>query len=314
LIETASDGIEGLRRCEVFDPDIVILDLHMPELDGYEVIAELRKRATGAFLPVLVYTADVTREARERALSLGASDFVTKPGERTEIMLRVRNLLALRTLQQDTFAQNDALEARVRERTRALEQAQVEIVNRLAMAGEYRDEDTGEHTSRVGDMCALIARELDLMPSDVATIKLAARLHDLGKIAISDLILLKPGKLTEEEFAQMRQHTSLGAKILADGTSPILQMAERIALTHHERFDGRGYPRGLAGAQIPIEGRITAIADVFDALTHARPYKEAWPVERAVAEIESLSGTHFDPSVVRAFLSVLRRSWPSQAA
>jgi putative two-component system response regulator len=228
-------------------------------------------------------------------------------------MLRARNLLSLRALQKETFAHNDALEMRVRERTQALEQAQVEIVNRLAKAGDFRDEDTGEHTYRVGETSALIARELGLSPADVSTIRLAARLHDLGKIGVSDLVLLKPGKLTDEEMAQMRQHTVLGAEILSNGSSALVQMAERIALTHHEKFDGTGYPNRLAGEAIPIEGRIVAIADVFDALTHARPYKEAWPVERALEEIYRLSGTHFDPVVVEAFKLVIERGFKSAA-
>jgi putative two-component system response regulator len=280
----------------------------MPVVDGYSVLAELRVRTYGGpYLPILVYTADVTREARERALSLGASDFLTKPGERTEIKLRIQNMLALRSLHMNLRDQNDALEAKVLERTRALELAQIEIVNRLARAGEFRDEDTGEHTSRVGDTSALIARELGLPPSEVGTIRLAARLHDLGKIGISDLVLLKPGKLSEQEFLSVKQHTVLGADILSDGSSQLLQMAERIALTHHERFDGTGYPNQLAGWDIPIEGRIVAVADVFDALTHARPYKEAWPREQALEEIYRLAGSHFDPEVVDAFKRVVGR-------
>ena len=305
-VRATSSGHEALYVFNDFDPDLVILDLHMPGMDGYQVLTELRNReADDSFLPILAYTADVTREARERALSMGASDFLTKPGERTEIKLRIRNLLSIRMLQNRLRNTNAELDLKVKQRTRELEAAQVEIIHRLAMAGEFRDEDTGEHTVRVGELAALVAGQLQFDPERVALILLAARLHDLGKVGVSDLILRKPGKLAPAEYELMKQHTLFGAQILSKGTSPLLRMAELIAVSHHERFDGTGYPQGLAGEAIPIEGRIVAVADVFDALTHERPYKPAWDTERAIAEIKSGSGTQFDPKVVKAFLFVV---------
>ncbi|MEX2243097.1 MAG: HD domain-containing phosphohydrolase [Fimbriimonadaceae bacterium] len=302
----AIGGEKAIRMFREVSPDLVILDLNMPAPDGYAVLEELRRRDVGpAFLPIVAFTGDVTREARDRALTLGASDFLTKPGEKTEIKLRIRNLLALRSLQQELFDKNESLELLVLERTQALEEAKAEIVNRLAIAGEFRDEETGDHTLRVGEMSARIAEELGMPSVEVRLIALAARLHDIGKVGVSDLVLLKPGKLTEDENIGMRRHTILGGRILANGNTPLLQMAERIALTHHERFDGSGYPAGLKGNAIPIEGRIVAVADVFDALTNVRPYKAAWTVEAAVLEIRSLSGLQFDPRVVEAFFAVV---------
>ena len=252
--DTASDGAEAIAKIESYDPDLVILDLQMPGVDGYEVLKAIKYRVGHSFLPVLAYTADVTRKARERALSLGASDFLTKPGERTEIKLRIRNLLALRSLQQELCDRNDDLEFQVKERTRELEDAQAEIVNRLAIVGEFRDEQTGEHTIRVGELAGRIAGALGLDPEMVRLISLAARLHDIGKIGISDMILHKPARLTSREFESMKQHTSLGGHMLSHGNTPLLQMAEKIARTHHERFDGSGYPVGLLGTRSRSKG------------------------------------------------------------
>jgi putative two-component system response regulator len=201
--------------------------------------------------------------------------------------------------------QNLQLDQKVRERTAELEATQIEILERLALAAEYRDDNTGEHTKRVGETAARIAEALGWPTRDVELIRRAAPLHDVGKIAISDLILLKPGKLTSEEFEQMKAHTRLGAQMLSGGRFPLLQLAEQIALNHHERWDGSGY-LGLRGEAIPIPGRIVSVADVFDALTSERPYKRAWSQEDALAEIKRQSGQQFDPQVVEAFLSVLR--------
>jgi len=216
-----------------------------------------------------------------------------------------RDMTLVKNAEQAVRSQNERLEDQVRIRTRELEDAQDEIVNRLATAGEFRDEETSEHTIRVGEMAARVAGALGLSSEQQRLITLAARLHDIGKIGVADRILLKSGKLTEQEYAEMKRHTTLGGLMLARGRTPLLQMAERIALTHHERYDGTGYPVGLAGDSIPIEGRIVAVADVFDALTHERPYKKAWTVEAAIEEILAHSGTQFDPRVVEAFLTVV---------
>jgi putative two-component system response regulator len=201
-----------------------------------------------------------------------------------------------------------ALEERVRARTADLNQSQIEILSRLARAAEFRDDDTGQHTQRVAQTAALLAQALGWSEHQVTLLKQAALLHDVGKIAISDLILLRPGKLDEAQLETMRMHAAIGAALLCDGSSEVVQMAERIAGSHHERWDGQGYPHGLSGEQIPIEGRILAVADVFDALTHERPYKEAWPVEKAVAEITRQSRRQFDPHVVETFLTLTHQS------
>jgi PAS domain S-box-containing protein len=216
-------------------------------------------------------------------------------------------LLSFVGLQNDVTEREQSrqlLEQRVSERTSDLAQSQTEVLNRLARAAEFRDDDTGQHTQRVGRTTALLAQTLGMATEQVALIRQAAPLHDVGKIAISDLILLKPGRLTEEELAVMKTHAMVGATLLSGGSSEVVQMAERIAGSHHERWDGKGYPRQLAGEAIPLEARLLAVADVFDALTHERPYKKAWPVQDAVAEIARQSGEQFDPRVVEAFLTL----------
>ena len=288
-----------------YEPDLILLDLQMPYLDGFEVMKQLRTciRA-GDFLPILVLTADITSEAKRRALSEGAMDFLTKPFDAMEVILRIRNLLQTRVLHLQLQNQNQILDQKVRERTSELEETQIEILERLALAAEYRDDATGEHTKRVGQTSGQLAHALGLPTSEVELIRRAAPLHDVGKIAIPDSILLKPGKLTPEEFKQMKTHTTLGAKMLSGGRFPLLQMAEEIALTHHERWDGTGYMM-LQSEAIPIAGRIVAVADVFDALTHERPYKHAWPQQEAIEEIKRQSGQHFDPQVAKAFLKLI---------
>jgi len=303
---TASRGLTDSRQAlPVFleyQPDLILLDLQMPYLNGFEVMKQLRGRVPpGTFLPILMLTADITPESKRHALAEGATDFLTKPFDNTEVVLRIRNLLQTRSLHLQLQDQNQVLEQKVRERTLELEQTQVEILERLALASEYRDDDTGEHTKRVGHMSAQIAQTLGLLEEEVELIRRAAPLHDVGKIAIPDSILLKPGKLTPEEFEQMKTHTTIGAKMLSGGRFPLLQMAEEIALTHHERWDGTGYLK-LHGETIPLVGRIVAVADVFDALTNERPYKKAWPRNEAIEEIQRQGGRQFDPRVVEAFL------------
>ena len=308
-LQSATDARQGLRECIENPPDLLMLDLMMPHLDGYGVMEALRA-AWGPDnpIPILVLTADASRAACRRALSLGASDFVNKPIDMMEMRLRVRNLLNSRLLDQKLRAANAQLEARVTERTRDLErinldlqEAQTEALEKLALAAEFRDDDTGEHIGRVGAGAAMLARQLGLSSYESDLIGRAAPLHDIGKIAIPDSVLLKPGKLTNDEFDLMKTHAATGAALLSQSRSPLMQRAEIIARTHHERFDGNGYPAKLAGEEIPIEGRIAAVIDVFDALTHERPYKAAWPIEEAVAEICKCAGAHFDPRVVEAF-------------
>jgi len=302
-----SDSREVLSAFIDFLPDLILLDLQMPYLDGFAVIKQLRACiASGDFLPILVLTADITSDTKRRALSEGAMDFLTKPFDAMEVVLRIKNLLQTRALHLQLQEQNELLDQKVRERTAELEATQVEILERLALAAEYRDDDTGEHTKRVGKTAARIAEALGWSPAEVELIRRAAPLHDVGKIAIPDSILLKPGKLTPEEFERMKTHSVIGAKMLSGGQFPLLQLAEQIALTHHERWDGTGY-LGLHEENIPMAGRIVTVADVFDALTSERPYKKAWPPNEAIEEIKRQSGRQFDPCVVEGFLNVVGR-------
>jgi putative two-component system response regulator len=301
-VETTAEPAKVPRLFVESRPDLVLLDLHMPEMDGFELMERLAPvSGDGSGVPFLVLTADATEATKRRALSLGARDFLTKPLDRIELLLRVRNLLQVQQLQARLHEHNANLEDEVAERTQDLERARLEILDRLALAAEYRDDDTQEHARRIGRVSALLAPRLGCPDREVELIRRAAPLHDVGKIGIPDMILLKPGPLDNDEFARIKTHTTIGAELLSGSRSALLRLAERIALTHHERWDGEGYPHGLAGEEIPLAGRIVAVADVFDALTHARPYKEAWPVERAVAEILAQAGLQFDRRVVDAF-------------
>ena len=259
-------------------------------------------------MPVLVLTADVTDDTKHQALALGARDFLTKPFDAEEVRLRVANLLEVRQLQLELQAQADELEESVEERTRELDQARLEVVQRLALAAEYRDDDTHQHAQRIGDASALLAAGLGLAATTVRRVRWAAPLHDIGKIAIPDAILLKPGPLTAEEREVIKSHTLIGGRILAGSQSELLRMAAEIAVSHHERWDGEGYPSGLAGTEIPLVGRLVAVADVFDALAHRRPYKGPWPVDRAVAEISGHGGSQFDPAIVEVFKTLHHRA------
>jgi putative two-component system response regulator len=305
-VETTTDSRRVAELYVQQRPDLILLDLHMPHLSGLEVMDQLNEIAEASYLPILILSADLTPEARRDALSRGAKDFVAKPFQQDELLLRIRTLLETRFLYLQIQSQNQLLEAKVRERTRALEDAQVEIIERLAAAAEFRDDNTGQHTQRVGQMSALLARQLGLPDSQVALIRRGAELHDVGKIGVPDAILLKMGKLTPAEFEIVKTHTTIGARILSGGKFPLLRLSEEIAFTHHERWDGSGYA-GIRGTDIALAGRIVAIADVFDALTQQRPYKPAWPVADAIAEIDRQRGRQFDPDVVDAFLRVIEQ-------
>ena len=296
-----TDPREVEHLVKEMEPDLVLLDLHMPHLDGFGVLKQLGPRLTGAgHLPVLMLTGDATPEAKRGALSLGAKDFVAKPFDATEVLLRIRNLLETRFLYRDLEIQNTTLEVRVKERTRDLQRSQLEIVERLVRAARIRDDATGRHTQRVGDLSALLAEALGSPIRFVDLIMRAAPLHDVGKIGIPDDILLKAGKLTAGEMEIIRAHTIIGGKMLSGGHSELVKMAERIALSHHEQWNGKGYPYGLVGEGIPLEARIVGLADFLDALTHNRPYRAAWPMQDVLAEVQRQSGKHFDPAIVAA--------------
>ncbi len=305
-VHGTTDPHEAVRVCAERKPDLVVLDLHMPDLDGFALLGRILEHVPeDMYLPVLVVTGDLSPWARQRALSSGAKDFLTKPFDPPEVLLRVRNLLETRYAHRQLRRQNELLEEAVRERTLELDEARIEILERLAKAAEYRDDGTRRHTERVGIYAEGLARVLGLDEDEVQVIRRAAPLHDLGKIGIPDHILLKPGELTADEAAIMRTHTTIGAEILSGSRVPTLGMAAEIALCHHERWNGSGYPRGMAAEAIPLPARIVAVADFYDALAHDRPYRRAWPVPDIVAELRRQAGRQFDPRIVEAFLIAL---------
>ena len=286
--------------------DLLITDIHMPGLDGMELISQVvAARPEDDWFPIAVITADLSPEAEREALSRGAKDFITKPFKATQIQLRVHNLLQTRFLHEALRRHNEHLEDLVRDRTRELETARMDLLERLALAAEFRDYVTGRHTQRVGELAALLAAHLGMPEDEVELLRRAAPLHDVGKIGIPDAILLKPGRLSDDEYGTMKEHVDVGVRLLAQGQSELMVLAEEVALSHHERWDGSGYPRGLAGDEIPLVGQIVAVADVFDTLINVRPYKSAWPIETAVAEIRRKSGSWFSPRLVEAFMTVL---------
>ena len=304
-IETLTDSRQAVARFRALRPDLVCMDLRMPHLSGLEVLEELQPLIGGSdYVPILILTADTAPETRQTALSMGAKDFLNKPFDGIEALLRIHNLLETRMLYLELRAQNERLDAKVRERTRELEEAQHEILTRLALASEYRDDQTGEHTRRVGHLAALLARELGLNDEEVELIRQAAPLHDIGKIGIPDAVLMKPGRLTVSEFDLMKSHAEIGERLLSGSRFPLLRLAQEIARTHHEHWNGAGY-FGLAGHAIPLASRIVTVADAFDAITHDRPYRPATTIRRAIEELRREAGRQFDPEVVDALSRVL---------
>lgn len=312
-IQTIEDPALAVRDFGEINPDLVILDLHMDPFDGFEFLNRIQPdKSPNSYVPVLVLTGDVTRQVKERALACGAMDFLAKPYNVTEILLRIRNLLYTRKLHCELQAERDALEERVRRRTEEVLRTQDEMLIRLATVAEFHDDATGDHAKRVGELVRLTALELGIDQAEAELFGKAALLHDLGKVAVPDAILLKPARLEEGEQAQVKRHAKIGGDILKGSSSRLLMIAERIARYHHERWNGTGY-EGLVGTDIPLEARITAVADVYDALTHLRPYKEAWTQQISLAEIEKHSGTQFDPQVVEAFLRAASQNTPASA-
>lgn len=305
-IDGCMHPFEALERSAETQYDLVLVDHIMPEMDGVQFTNALRARDSYRLVPIIMVTSDMDRNTRIEAIRAGATDFVNKPFDPTELQARVANLLTLRAAQVELADRASWLSREVERATAHLLAREEEIIWRLARAIEYRDGDTGGHVSRVAQISQLIAAGIGLSPERCRTIYLAAPLHDIGKIGIADAILGKPGKLTPEEFKIMREHVTIGARILERGSSELIRTAELIAQSHHERWDGAGYPDRLSGADIPVEARVVAIADVFDALCSERPYKQAWPIEKAYAEIVACSGTHFDPACVDAFCA----KWP----
>lgn len=312
-----TDATEAIDTIQRELPDLVLLDIMMPHVSGLDILRSVRTNHETMRLPVLILTGSESPELKTQALELGATDFLTKPIDVSDLHPRVRNILVMKSYEDD-------LKQQVKRRTAELEQSQQELVHCLARAAEFRDNETGAHVIRVGKYAGLIASELGMEQGTVSTLTQAATLHDVGKIGIPDSILRKPGELDPDESRIMQQHcglgrevlkrsvafddselsrhTSLGAEIMEVCSSPMIKMARSIALTHHERWDGSGYPLGLTGEEIPLEGRITAVADVFDALSSRRHYKSAFPLDKCLNIIKEQSGTQFDPDVVSAFL------------
>ncbi len=308
-VETLSDPNAALRRINANPPDLLITDIRMPSISGLELLRVIQDEIhEEIFLPVMMITGDRDPHLERECLAAGAKEFVYKPFRASEIVLRIKNLLETRHLQKQISSHRDALESRVlEERARAID-AQLDSLRRLALAAELRDDLTGRHAERVGALAEAIAKAVGLVSAQAELLRRAAPLHDVGKIGIPDAILLKPGSLEPEEYEVMKTHTVIGARLLAKEESfPELDLAREIALSHHERFDGCGYPQGLIGANIPISGRIVAVADVFDSLTHERPYKRAFSPLTAVDLMESQRALHFDPTVLDAFMDLYHR-------
>lgn len=307
----ARDGMEAWELVQQTSPDLILLDVMMPRLDGFEVAKRIKENECTKSIPVVMVTALTDVEKRVIAYDAGADDFLTKPVDRIELLARVRSLLKVKEYHDHLRNHREHLEQEVQERTRELRlatdkiiRASLDTIFRLATASEYRDDDTGAHIRRMSSYSAMIARSMDLSNAEVENIRHAAPMHDVGKIGIPDAILLKPGELTGDEWKIMKDHTIIGRNILKDSESEIIQLAEIIALNHHERWDGSGYPNGLKGNEIPMVGRIVAVADVFDALMSDRPYKKAFAFDHSLQILQDEKGSHFDPEVMDAFFSV----------
>ncbi len=302
-ITSTTDPTQVLSLYQEIKPDLILLDINMPKMDGFAVMAQLSALNPDDYLPILILTAE-EESVRFKALQSGGKDFLHKPYDRLEVVLRSHNILQVRLLYKQIKNHNLSLEDQVSGRTKELKDTRLDVVHRLAGAAELKDATTGAHIQRMSLYCQVLAQAIGFSKEQAELVLTASPLHDIGKIAIPDAILLKTGKLEPHEFEVIKTHTTLGAKILSGSNSVFLRMAETIALTHHEKWDGSGYPHKIKGDDIPTVGRICAVADVFDALTSDRPYKKAWSFEEAVAEIHKGMGSHFDPKLVQAFLDI----------
>lgn len=304
-VSSTTDAALAFDLFQKIQPDLLILDLWMPKLSGFDVMSQLTTNYTDKFLPIVVLSHDADQETHYKALKSGAKDFLNKPYDRVEVLIRFRNIIESHLLHLQIYNQNKELEDKVADRTRQLSETQLDVITRLARAIEYRDSETGYHIIRMSQYSACLAGAVGQSEFVCDQILRAAPLHDVGKIGIPDSILQKPGSLTDEEWAMMKSHTTIGAELLSGSKSEFMEIARTIALTHHEKWDGSGYPQGLVGAEIPLVGRICGLCDVFDALMTARPYKGAWGVDQTMDEIRKGRGKHFDPDITDAFVKIL---------
>lgn len=313
-LHTTTNPLEVTELYRQHRFDLILLDINMPHLDGFGVMEQLKliEPEQACYPAILVLTALIDLDTRLRALRKGAKDFVTKPFERAEVLSRIHNMLEVRFLYRLVRQQNKELEQKVQERTieleekaKELQETRLEVIKRLGLASEYRDYETGLHIIRMSKYAHLVGKAAGMSDEQAELLLHASAIHDVGKLSIPDSILLKPCQLDADELTIMQSHTIIGAKILSGHHSDLMQMAHRIALTHHEKWDGSGYPNGLKGEEIPVEGRIAALADVFDALTSERPYKKAWSVEDTLSEMDNNSGKHFDPKLLKLFKKTL---------
>lgn len=306
VIKKAQDGKEliGLIESDGF-PDLILLDLMMPVMDGFEVLNSLKERREKNYFPIIVISAFSDQQNIVNALSRGADDYVTKPFFMSELKIRVYNMLKLKEHDELLNRSLDIMQGNLLEKVKMLEYAQLEVIIRLGKAAEFRDNETGKHIERIADFVSIMAEEIDMSREERAMMRYASPMHDVGKIGIPDSILLKPGKLTDYEFEIIKFHTIIGSKILSGTTISILELAREIAVSHHERWDGNGYPLKLKGKDIPLSGMVVSVVDAFDALTSERVYKNAWPIEKAIGFIKEERGEKFAPDVVDAFLKVV---------
>jgi putative two-component system response regulator len=304
-LHSTTDSRKASQIYSEIHPDLVLLDLNMPNLNGFQVMEQLQELEKESYAPILILTAQNAKEVRLKALKEGAKDFLSKPFDVTEVLCRIQNLLEVRLLHNQVRRQNKVLDQKVRERTRELNHSRLEVINRLGRAGEYRDNETGMHVVRMSNISSILARKVGMSENECELALHASPMHDIGKIGIPDNILLKPGKLNPEEWEIMKTHVNIGAEILSGNESQLIQMARLIALQHHEKWNGTGYPGALKGEDISQIARIVAIADVFDALTSERPYKKPWSLDNVLSFFDDQSGEHFDPYLVKQFQEIL---------
>jgi len=306
LIRKAENGEELMKCIDAYGiPDLLVLDLMMPVMDGFDVLDNLKNGRESNYFPIIVLSALTDKQSIVKALSMGADDYVTKPFFVEELKARVGNMLKLKERDEYLNTSLDVMESNLIEKLQIIEQTQVEVIIRLGKAAEFRDDETGRHIERIAAYVNLITDKLGLNREQRIMMQYAAPMHDVGKIGIPDGVLMKAGKLTADEFKIIKLHTVIGSRILSGTTLPLLELAKEIAISHHERWDGGGYPLGLTGKDIPISGRIVAITDVFDALTSKRVYKDAWPIEQALEYLMSMRAKQFDPDIVDAFFAIV---------